>query len=75
MQSEGPCKACTCGVHSGLTPIGTEVNKPGAFAPGYERTTFQFAQCATCGSVWMIYTEISPGRQDAINVRMTKGFI
>lgn len=75
VQSDGPCKACSWGTHPGLTPIGKEVVKAGAFAPGYDRTTFQFAQCATCGSVWMTYTEIGPGRQDAMRVRLTKDFI
>jgi hypothetical protein len=75
VQSDGPCKACFWGSHPGLTPIGMEVIKPGGFASGYERTRFQFAQCGSCGSVWMTYTEIGPGRQDAIDVRMTKGFI
>jgi hypothetical protein len=51
------------------------VIKEGAFAPGYHRTTFHFAQCEACGSVWMTYTEIGPGRQDAMNVRVTKDFI
>jgi len=75
VQSDGPCKACSWGTHSGLTPIGKEVIKEGAFAPGYRRTMFHFAQCAACGSVWMTYTEIGPGRQDAMNVRVTKDFI
>ncbi len=75
MQSDGPCKAYAWGTHASLTPIGTEVIKQAAFAPGYEQTTFQFAQCADCGSVWMTYTEIGPGRQDPIVVRLTKGFI
>jgi hypothetical protein len=75
VQSDGPCKACSWGTHPGLTPIGTEVVKAGAFAPGYDRATFQFAQCKTCGSVWMTYTEGGPGRQDAMNVRLTKDVI
>jgi hypothetical protein len=75
VQSDGPCKACSWGAHPGLTPIGKEVSKEGAFAPGYHRTIFHFAQCEACGSVWMTYTEIGPGRQDAMNVRVTKGFI
>jgi len=75
VQSCGPCKACSWGIHPGLTPIGKEVIKEGAFAPGYHRTTFHFAQCEACGSVWMTYTEIGPGRQDAMNVRVTKAFI
>ena len=75
MQSCGPCKACSWGIHPGLTPIGKEVIKEGAFAPGYHRTTFHFAQCEACGSVLMTYTEIGPGRQDAMNVRVTKDFI
>ena len=57
-----------------FTPIGKEVSKKGAFAPGYDRTTLQFAQCETCGSVWMTYTEIGPD-QDAMHVRITKDFI
>ena len=75
MQSDGRCKACSWGTHPGLTPIGKEVSKKGAFAPGYDRTTLQFAQCETCGSVWMTYTEIGPDRQDAMHVRITKDFI
>jgi hypothetical protein len=75
VQSDGPCKACSWGIHPGLTPIGTEVVKAGAVAPGYDRTTFQFAQCGTCGSVWMTYTESGAGRQDAMNVRLTRDFI
>jgi hypothetical protein len=75
VQSDGSCKACSWGIHSRLMPIGTEVVKAGAFAPGYDRTTFQFAQCRTCNSVWMTYTEIGPGRQDAMRVRLTKDFI
>jgi hypothetical protein len=75
VQSDGPCKACSWGTHPGLTSIGKEVIKEGAFAPGYHRTTFHFAQCEACGSVWMTYTEIGPGRQDAMNVRVTKDFI
>jgi hypothetical protein len=75
VQSCGPCKACSWGIHPGLTAIGKEVIKEGAFAPGYHRTTFHFAQCEACGSVWMTYTEIGPGRQDAMNVRVTKDFI
>jgi hypothetical protein len=75
VQSDGRCNACFWGTHPGLTPTGTEAIKAGAFAPGYDRTTFQFHQCETCGSVWMIYTEIGPGRQDAMHVRITKGFL
>jgi hypothetical protein len=40
VQSDGPCKACSWGIHPGLTPIGTEVVKAGAFAPGYDRPRF-----------------------------------
>ena len=75
VQSDGPCQPCFWGTNAELVPIGSEVIKQAAFGRGYDRTRFEFAQCATCGSVWMVYTESGGGRHETLRLRMTKGFI
>ncbi len=75
VQVDGPCRACEIGSHSRFTPIGKPVVKASTFAPGYERTRFEFGQCEICGSIWMTYTESGPGRDDPVRVCLTRGWV
>jgi hypothetical protein len=51
------------------------VIKQSAFGQGFERSRFEFAQCADCGSVWMTTTEMGPGREERALIRLTRGII
>lgn len=75
VQANGPCKACQEGTGLRFQSIGTPVVKGSAFAPGYERTRFEFGQCKLCGSLWMTYTESGPGRDDPVRLCLTRGWI
>lgn len=75
MQSDGPCDPCTRGIHSRVGSIGETVHKQAGFGQGFERSRFEFAQCADCGSVWMTTTETGPGREEQARIRLTRGII
>lgn len=75
VQNDGPCKACQAGRHERFAAVGKPVVKATAFAPGYERTRFEFGQCEVCGSLWMTYTESGPGRDDKVRICLTRGWI
>ena len=80
MRSDGPCDPCMRGAHSRLQAIGEEVQKDQAFGQGFDRSRLEFAQCATCGSVWMTATETGPGdagrdREEQVRICLTRGII
>ena len=75
LRSDGPCGPCSRGIHSRVEPIGETVHKCAAFAQGFERSRFEFAQCRDCGSVWVTATEMGPGRGEQARIRLTRGII
>lgn len=75
MQSDGPCGPCSRGLHQRVELIGETVHKEAAFGQGFERSRFEFAQCADCGSVWVTTTEMGPGREEQAHIRLTRGII
>jgi hypothetical protein len=75
VQSDGPCGPCSRGIHPRIVPIGETVHKQAAYAQGFERSRFEFAQCADCGSVWVTSTEMGPGREEQARIRLSRGII
>jgi hypothetical protein len=75
VQSGGRCKGCEHGAPEYLVSVGETVDKASALAPGCDRIRFMFHQCIVCGSVWMTYREVGPGREDGARLCVTRGWI
>lgn len=78
MKSSGTCKHCIEAENAKILPknvtvIGEDVVIGTSVGRGFDETTYSFAQCNECGSIWVQYNDSGAGGHGRFQKRLTKG--